>query len=357
MQPLPEDVHTAADYAAHAQRTLDPMAWAYFDATAGDGSASRANRAAWDALKLLPRMLQSLPGLHTECQLLGRSWPTPLLVAPMALQRLAHPDGELAMALAAAAQGAGMVLSCEASLPLETVARAMLGDAARGPLWLQLYPMHDRGVTLDLVRRAEAAGYEALVLTVDAGVRAQRDAERRAGFRLPVGISAVNLPPPGSAVPMGLAERLARAPTWDDVAWLQQQTRLPVLLKGILHPLDAREALRLQVAGLIVSNHGGRTLAAAAATAQALPAIADTVGGAIPLLVDGGIREGADVLRALALGADAVLVGRTVLWALAAAGAAGAAHALRLLRDELALTMAQCGIATPQAAQASLLAR
>jgi 4-hydroxymandelate oxidase len=284
-------------------------------------------------------------------QLLGRTLAHPLLVAPVAYQRLAHPDGELATALAAAAQGAGMVLSTQSSTRMELVAKAVLGDAQRGPLWFQLYLQPDRGVTRELVERAELAGYEALVLTVDAPVHGARDAERRAGFRLPPGVSAVNLPIPAPASPgadqaplfQGL---LANAPTWRDAEWLQSITRLPLVLKGILHPADARQAAALGAAAVIVSNHGGRTLDTAAATAVMLPAIADAVGEQQPLLVDGGIRRGTDVLKAMALGARAVLVGRPVAWGLANAGAVGVAHVLRLLQDELEIAMALCGVAT-----------
>jgi 4-hydroxymandelate oxidase len=244
-----------------------------------------------------------------------------------------------------------MVLSTQASTPLEAVAQALLADTGRGPLWFQLYVQHDRGFTRELVQRAEAAGYEALVLTVDAPTSGARDRERRANFRLPPGIRAVNLDglpplPPAELAPgqSALFDGLLRhAPTWDDVAWLQAQTRLPVLLKGVLHPDDARQAARLGVAGIVVSNHGGRTLDTVPATAQVLPRIVDAVAGALPVLVDGGIRRGTDVLKAMAMGASAVLLGRPYVYGLANAGAVGVAHVLRLLRDELEIAMALCG--------------
>lgn len=340
MTAAPATPLTPADYEAPARARLDPNAWAYFDAAAGDGATARANRAAWDALALWPRVLRPLAGLDAGSELLGRPLPWPVLAAPMALQRMAHADGEVGMALAASAQGAGLVASCEASQPLEAIAQAMLGGRERGPLWLQLYFLSDRGALLALVQRAEAAGFEALVVTVDASVRAARGSEQRAGFQRPPGIAAVNLPP---AAPASFEQLLAQAPTWDDIAWLRGRTRLPILLKGVLHPADARQALAAGTAGVIVSNHGGRTLDGAVDTATALPRVADALGGALPVLVDGGIRSGTDVLRALALGARAVLVGRPLLWALAARGAPGVAHALRLLHDELRVAMAQCG--------------
>jgi 4-hydroxymandelate oxidase len=228
---------------------------------------------------------------------------------------------------------------------------------------MQLYPQADRSFWRELVQRAEAAGCEALVLTVDAPVSGARDRERRAGFRLPPGISAVHLAgrPPAVASPAApgrsalFDDLLQAAPTWDDVDWLCATTRLPVLLKGVMHPADAREALGHGVAGLIVSNHGGRTLDTAASTAQVLPRVVAAVEGRLPVLVDGGIRRGTDVFKALALGASAVLVGRPQVWALAAGGAQGVAHLLRLLRDELEIAMALCGCATLDAITPELL--
>ncbi|MDR7375514.1 4-hydroxymandelate oxidase [Rhodoferax ferrireducens] len=359
---IPPGVVTLEDHASHAHTVLDANAWAYFSGGAGDEITLRANRCAWDAQLLQPRVLQALAGGHTRTTLLGRTLAHPILLAPVAYQRMAHPDGELASAYAAAALGAGMVLSTQSSIALETIAAAVIPESARGLLCFQLYLQHDRGFSLDLVRRAEQAGYDALVLTVDAPTNGARDRERRANFRLPPGVSAVNLaglaaaPAPAlqpgqSALFDGL---LAHAPTWDDVAWLQAHTRLPILLKGILHPDDARQAAALGLAGVIVSNHGGRTLDTTPATAAVLPRIKQAVGD-MPVLVDGGIRRGTDVLKAMALGASAVLVGRPYVYGLANAGAVGVAHVLRLLRDELEIAMALCGCATLAQAGPALL--
>ncbi len=350
---LPEGLVNLADHEAFARTVLSPQADAYFNGGAADGFTLRDNALAWQRIALLPRVLQPLAGGHTRVELLGRTLAHPILVAPIAYQRLAHPHGEVATALAAAVLGAGLVLSTQASTPLEDVARLVLAENARGPLWFQLYLQVDRGFTRELVHRAEAAGYEALVLTVDAPVNGARDRERRAGFTLPPGISAVNLqglrkPAPAALQPGQSAlfdDLLTHAPTWDDVAWLRSITRLPVLLKGITHPADARLAVDAGAAGLIVSNHGGRTLDTMPATATLLPAVAQAVGGAVPVLVDGGIRRGTDVLKAIALGASAVLVGRPVVHGLANAGATGVAHVIRLLRDELEIAMALCGCA------------
>lgn len=350
VETLPAGLVSLDDHEAFARTRLDDPAWAYFSGGAADEGTLRANRSAWDNIHLLPRVLRPLVGGHTRVELLGRTLPHPLLVAPVAHQRMAHRDGEIATAHAAASQGAGLVLSTQASVSLETVARAFGAYPERGPLWFQLYLQHDRGFTRELVQRAESAGYEALVLTVDAPTSGARDRERRAGFRLPADVSAVNLaqltPPPAPPGASLFDSLPGHAPTWADVQWLQQTTRLPVLLKGVLHPQDARQAAALQVAALIVSNHGGRTLDTTPATAAVLPRIAQAVAGDLPLLVDGGIRRGTDVLKAIALGARAVLVGRPCVYGLANAGALGVAHVLRLLRDELEIAMALCGCAT-----------
>ena len=193
LQKVPPTVVSLADHEQHARQQLDDNAWAYFSGGAADEITLRANRSAWDALPLWPRVLRPLAGGHTRIELLGRTWAHPVLLAPVAFQRLAHPDGELASAYAAAALGAGLVLSTQASVALETIAQVVLADPGRGPLWFQLYLQHDRGFTRELVQRAEAAGYEALVLTVDAPTSGVRDRERRAGFRLPPGVGPVNL--------------------------------------------------------------------------------------------------------------------------------------------------------------------
>ena len=340
---------TLADHEQRAREQLDPGAWAYLFGGAADEITLRENIDAWQRLRLRPRVLQPLAGGHTGLRLLGRPLAHPILVAPMAYQRLAHPLGEAASALASAVLGAGYVLSTQSSVLLEDVAPLVLGEPARGPLWFQLYLQPDRDLTLSLVRRAEAAGFEALVLTVDAPVQGPRDRERRAGFQLPPGIAAVLLP---SAVDQtrargGLFDTLLHSsPTWDDLDWLHSQTTLPILLKGITHPDDARLAIDHGAAGLIVSNHGGRTLDTMPATASLLPDVVRAAAGRVPVLVDGGIRRGTDVFKALALGASAVLVGRPVLHGLATGGAQGVAHVLRLLIDELEIAMALCGCRT-----------
>lgn len=349
LEPLPPGLVTVADHETAAHERMDANAWAYFSGGAGDELTIRANREAWNSISLLPRVLSPLNGGHTQTLLLGKTLAHPILLAPVAYQRMAHPDGEIATAHAAASQAAGMVLSTQASVPLEHVAQAVGAYPERGPLWFQLYLQPDRGFTRELVQRAENAGYEALVLTVDAPTSGARDRERRANFRLPAGIAAVNLQGQTPSSSAGVAlfdDLLAHAPTWADVEWLQSITRLPLVLKGILHAQDARQAAAQKIAALIVSNHGGRTLDTAVSSAWALPRIHDAVAGELPLLVDGGIRRGTDVLKAIALGANAVLIGRPYVYGLASSGVLGVAHVIKLLRDELEIAMALCGCGT-----------
>jgi len=361
IESLPQGLANLADFEAPAQARVDAAAWAYLNGGAADELTLRANRAAWDALQLQPRVLRDLAGGHTRVALLGRELLQPVLLAPIAYQRLFHADGELAIAHAAAAQGAGVVLSAQASVAMEEVAAPMRAEPAAGPLWFQLYWRDDRDFMRALLQRVEAAGYQALVLTVDAPVHGARDRERRAGFKLPDDIRAVNLG--GTKKPLNLQPGqsalfdglMPRAATWREVDWLRAESRLPLLLKGVTHAGDAREAIARGAAGLIVSNHGGRTLDTVPSTAALLPPIRAAVGPEVPLLVDGGIRRGTDVLKAVALGASAVLLGRPYVHALAASGALGVAHALRLLRDELEIAMALSGCKTLADAGPALL--
>jgi len=340
---------TLADYERLAEQRLDANAWAYFSGGAADEITLRWNREAFDRLGIVPRVLRGGAGGHTKLKLLGREMVHPILVAPVAYQKLADPAGECATAAAAAAQDACMVLSTQASVTMEAAAEA--GATCR---WFQLYLQPTREATLRLVRRAEAAGYEVLVVTVDAPINGVRNREHRVGFRLPPGIAAENLkdlprqdvPPLDDGASAVFDRFVASAPTWDDLAWLVAETKLPVAVKGILSADDAVRAVEAGAAGIVVSNHGGRTLDTLPATIDVLPGIAAAIAGRVPLLLDGGIRRGTDVLKALALGASAVLVGRPVVYGLAVSGAYGVAHALRLLRDEFECAMALSGCRT-----------
>jgi len=344
------------------RRHLDDNAWAYFSGGAADEITLRANRSAWDALPLWPRVLRPLAGGHTRVQLLGRTLAHPILLAPIAFQRLAHPDGELAMAYAAAAQGAGVVLSTQASVSLEAIADAVRPDPGSGPLWFQLYLQPDRGFTQALVQRRSRR-------LRSPGADGGRAIERRARPRTARGLSAAARR--GSGQPDGTAG--ARHPP--TAARPERAVRCPAAprphlgrhcLAAVHHP-PARAAQggtaprRCAPGG--GSGCGGpdrfqprRAHARhGPATASALPRVVQAAGGAMPVLVDGGIRRGTDILKAMALGASAVLVGRPAVWGLAHAGAAGVAHVLRLLRDELAIAMALTGCATLAEASPALL--
>jgi len=347
---IPADVVAVSDYEPLAQERMSEAAWAFVQGGAGDELTLRDNIAAFTRLRLMPRVLCEVGGGDTTVTLFGHRHPAPLLLAPVAFQQLAHPEGEAATALAASAMQTAMVVSTQAGIALETLAQQ-----AQAPLWFQLYIQPDREFTASLVKRAEAAGVQALVVTVDAPIHGPRNREQRAGFVLPPGITPVNLTgmrelPPESIHPGGpsllQSARVRRAPTWADIRWLRTLTRLPILLKGILHPDDALRAIDAGADGVIVSNHGGRTLDGVPASIDALPAVAAAVAGRIPLLLDGGIRRGTDVFKALALGASAVLIGRPAMHALAAAGAPGVAHVLHLLRTELEMAMVLCGCRT-----------
>ncbi len=341
---IPADMVAASDYERYALPRLDANALAYLEGGAADELTCQANLQAWREWALLPRMLRDLRGGNTRCELLGDRLQHPILLAPIAYQHLFHADGERASVLAAGVMGGAAVLSSFASSRLEDVA-----EAAQGPLWFQLYWQGNEQDTLALAGRAEAAGYRALVLTVDAPVAGLRNREQRAGFQLPAGIRAVNIDKNvalpevaegGSPVFDGL---MAVAPRWEDVARLCRHSRLPVLLKGILHPQDARLAMEAGAAGVILSNHGGRVLDSQWPAVRSLPAVRAELGEGVPVLVDGGIRRGTDVFKALALGASAVLIGRPYIHALATAGALGVAHLLKLLREELEVAMALSG--------------
>lgn len=350
---IPQELVAVNDYRALAPQHMTDSAWAYLEGGAQDEHTLDANLARFADLRILPRVLTDLRHAHTRVEILpGQPLAHPVLLAPVAYQKLAHPDGELATALGAAATETCMVVSTQSSTCLDEIARA-----TKGRRWFQLYVQHDRSFTERLIHRAEDAGYEALVLTVDAPVSGLRNREQRTGFSLPPGVEAVNLralpPIPTSAArpgagPLFSTGLLHHAPDWGDVERLVRFTSLPVIVKGVLHPLDARRAMDAGACGVIVSNHGGRTLDSAPAALDALPGVVRAVEGRVPVLLDGGIRRGTDVFKALALGARAVLVGRPFMYGLAVAGAAGVAHTLQILRAELETTMALAGCADPE---------
>lgn len=348
LDSIPRAIVAAGDYEPYARARLDAAAWAFLVAGAADEVTLHDNRAAFDRIRLRSRVLCSVQGGHTRLDLFGAAYEHPLFLAPIGYQKVFHPDGEAATALAARTLGAPLLVSTLATTLLEDLA------ATGATLWFQLYLRARREDSLALVRRAEDCGCRAIVVTVDAPLAGIRNRQQRAGFQLPPGVEPVNLQGCATAPTPALApgasvvfdQLLAHAPTWDDIAWLAGATRLPVIVKGILDPADALLALQHGAQGLVVSNHGGRVLDTLPASIDALPAVAAAVAGRAPLLLDGGIRRGSDVFKALALGASAVLVGRAYVHALAAAGALGVAHVLRTLREELEVCMALTGCAT-----------
>lgn len=354
---MPADPVSLLDFEAIARENLTPEAYDYYAGGAQDEVTLRGNRSAFDRISLAYRVLVDVSHRDLTTTVLDQTVSMPVLVAPTAFHRLATPEGELATARAAGAAGTVMILSTLSTSRIEDVVAA-----ASGPVWFQLYVYKDRGATEALVRRAEAAGCGALVLTVDTPLIGRRERDVRNRFALPPGLSVANLladgygevlaAPADSGLAAYVATFLDPSLTWKDVAWLRSITELPILVKGIVRPDDALRAAEAGAAGIVVSNHGGRQLDTAPATIDVLPEIADALqGSGLEVLMDGGVRRGTDVIKAVALGARAVLIGRPILWGLAAAGEAGAVQVLQMLRAEVDLTMALAG--TPAVADIS----
>jgi 4-hydroxymandelate oxidase len=329
------------------------MAYDYYASGAHDEVTLRENVAAYDRIALRYRVLVDVTRRVMATTILGQPVSMPVLIAPTAFQCLADPEGEKATARAAGAAGTIMVLSSLSNTAVEDVVAA-----ATGPIWFQLYVYRDRGATLGLVERAEAAGCSALVVTVDAPLLGRRERDVKNAFRLPEHLSVKNLTAsgmhamPGTTGDSSLAAYVTslfdQAITWKDIEWLRSHTRVPVLVKGLVRADDANRAVESGAAGIVVSNHGGRQLDTAPATIRVLEEITQAVAGRAEVLVDGGIRRGTDVVKALALGAKAVMLGRPILWALAADGERGVGRALEIIRSELDLAMALCGCPTLQ---------
>jgi isopentenyl diphosphate isomerase/L-lactate dehydrogenase-like FMN-dependent dehydrogenase len=336
-----------ADFERAAAAKLDPGVLGYFAGGAGDELTLRDNVAAWGRWRLRPRVLAGVGTVSTETELLGAPLAAPILVAPVAYQRLVDPEGEVGMARAATAAGTVMTLSTLATTRPSELAAAL----PSGRRWFQLYCFKDEAVTRGLMEEAIDSGFEAIVLTVDAPRGGNRERDLRTGFEIPATVGV-----PSVAAAMGVERAVTIEETfalmnpglgWSDLDELASECSLPVLVKGLLTAEDAELALAHGAAGVVVSNHGGRQLDRALATGDALSEVVEAVDGRAAVLVDGGIRRGIDVATALALGADAVLVGRPALWGLAAAGAEGARRVLELLRAELELALALCGCASP----------
>jgi 4-hydroxymandelate oxidase len=338
---------TLRDFEAVARERLDPVHYDYVAGGARDEITVRANESAFQRLSLLPRVLRGRAKLETAVTLFDSRASMPIIISPTAFHRLACAEGELATARAAAAADTIMIVSMASTVAVGEVADAARAAApGRDPqLWFQLYIQPDLEDTEALVRRATDAGCAALVVTVDSPVLGVHDRNKRNGFNdLPAGLYCENLrnlrgDEPGSVRQIAMSPELS----WDHVDWLRAHTELPIVLKGVLHPEDARLALQHGVDGLLLSNHGGRQLDTVPATIDLLPEMAAAVGGAVPLLLDGGVRRGTDAVKAIALGAAAVGVGRPIVWGLAADGERGAARVLEILREEFEHTMMLCG--------------
>ena len=331
-----------------ARAVLPQMSYDFYASGANDEITLRENRAAYERIKVLPRTLIDVSARDMSTTVLGEAVSMPILIAPMAVQCLAHPDGEIATTKAA---GAAKTLTTLATLATTSIEEVMA--IATGPVWFQLYVFRDRALTASLVQRAEAAGCKAVVLTLDVPVPGKRERDVRNRFTLPEDLSLRNLWPAGlEKLPKDVADSGMAAYaaanfdptlTWKDVDWLAQITRLPVVVKGILRVDDALSAVNHGAAGIIVSNHGGRQLDTTPAAISVLAEIVDAVAGAVEVYADGGIRRGTDVLKAIAYGARAVLIGRPILWGLAVGGEAGVKSVLEILRQEFDLAMALSG--------------
>jgi isopentenyl diphosphate isomerase/L-lactate dehydrogenase-like FMN-dependent dehydrogenase len=333
------------EYELLAQERMNPVHWDFYANGSDDEVTLHANRADFGRIRLRPRVLVDVSQCSTSTTVLGQPLRMPILIAPTSLHCLAHPDGECATARGAGAAGSLMIASTKSTRSLEEISQV-----AAGPLWFQLYVYQSLAIAAGLVRRAEAAGYRAIVLTVDVPVLGRRERSKRHNLPLPV-------PPMAEANFVGLAvdsqDRISV--TWETVTWLRSITSLPILLKGILTAEDALLALEHGVAGIIVSNHGGRQLDGAVTSIEALPEIVTAVAGRCEVYLDGGIRRGTDILKALALGAHAVLIGRPALWGLAVNGAEGVEQVLEILHTELEQAMKLSGYPTLASINPSLV--
>jgi 4-hydroxymandelate oxidase len=336
-----EQIISLHEFDELARGRMSAMALSYISGGAADEVTLSANVADWKRIRLKPTVLVDVSRVDLGSELLGQKLAMPLMLAPAAFHRLCHPEGELATVAGANQANVSFVLSSYSTVAVEEVAAA-----AKHPLWFQLYAQSDRALTRQIVQRAEAAGCMAICVTVDTPVLGARNRESRSQFKLPPEFKLPNLTvePVGRATGKAVADQLlAPTLTWKDIEWLRSITRMPVLLKGVMNPDDAARAADAGVAGIMVSNHGGRNLDTLPSTAEALPRIAEKLAGRLPIIVDGGIRRGTDILKAIALGAQAVMIGRPYLHGLAVGGAAGVARVIEILRTELQMAMALTG--------------
>ncbi len=340
---------TLDDFEAAARERLPYAVYEYVAGGAADEVTLRWNREAFQRIRLRPRVLEDVSKVDTRVTVAGQELAFPILLAPVGYQRILHPDGEIAAARGAGAAGAIYVVSTACTASIEEIAAT-----ATAPLWLQIYLQLDRGFTRDLIARAEAAGVRAFCLTVDTPVLGTRNRQARAKFAVPADLPTPHLDAEGRTR-LSIVSGKREAVTWRDVEWLRSMTSKPLLLKGIMDAGDAERAVQAGAAGIVVSNHGARNLDTVPAAIDALPEIAERVAGRVPLLLDGGVRRGTDVIKALALGANAVMIGRPYAYALAAGGADAVARAVAILREELETAMALLGRASAAAIDRSVL--
>jgi 4-hydroxymandelate oxidase len=358
------ELASLGDFEEMAKTKIPHMAWEFFNGAVADEITMRWNKEAYQKIRLKPRILVDVSKLDTRVTLFGQEHAFPILLAPTAYHKLAHPEGELATARGAGAANATMIVSTVATTSIEDIA-----GVAKSPLWFQLYVQEDKGFTKSLVERAEAAGCKAICLTVDTPISGARNREQRAGFTLAPNLERPNLkglkihgvdastaaeghnPIGGGIYSAVLDPQLS----WKDVEWLKSFMKVPLLLKGVLNPDDADHAVKAGVSGIMVSNHGARNLDTVPATVDALPEVVEKVAGRVPVIVDGGVRRGTDVLKALALGANAVMIGRPYVYGLGVAGSDGVAAVVNILRREFEMAMALTGRPTIKSIDRSVL--
>jgi 4-hydroxymandelate oxidase len=346
--PAPSSPLNLFDFESAARERLSAMVYAFIAGGAGDELTVRWNREALDRLRLCPRNLESVADPDMQVHLPGLDAPHPILLAPIGFHRLMHADGELATVRGANAAQATMVVSMGTTTPIDALVRA-----ATQPLWSQIYLLYGRSFIKDVVLRVQSAGVKAVVVTIDTPSNGPRNRQDRAGFAVPPNLP-LPLMTPSSYQGAADAMFVAKA-SWKDLEWVRSIVRVPLWVKGVLNPLDAQRAVDAGAAGIIVSNHGGRNLDTNPATIDALPRVADIVAGRVPILMDGGIRRGTDVLKAIALGASAVLIGRPYVYGLAAAGSEGVTHVVEILKRELAMAMMLAGRSTLSAVDRAAL--
>ena len=333
---IPNDLVSLKDYDRYAKERMDLNSLAYVCSGAGDEVTYRKNEESFQEIYLKANTLEDLSGANTKIELFGQTYETPIFLAPVAYQKLVDNNGEIATVQASNAMNCCMCVSSFSSSTLEDIS-----SVSSSPLWFQLYIQPEMSVNLELIKKAEKLGYKALVITIDAPISGIRNVEQRFGFSLPNDVSAVNINNPFQSNNQyeNVFDIVKNLPTWKDIEFIKNSTNLPVILKGITSVSYAKKALEIGVDGIVVSNHGGRTLDTLAPSIKVLPKISKVINGKIPILFDGGIRRGTDIIKAIALGADAVMIGRPIMYGLATAGALGVAHTLKILKEELEIAM------------------